>query len=149
MEESVFKTDHMQNTPRFQNTFEFIKKTISTSSGIAEDKIMLSSTLFDELGIDSIDMVDILYMLENEYNISLKISDVERESRAEMGDEPFEIDGVITERGLSILKKRMPEIDPARLTSGINIYDIAKLISVHSLVNMVLHQLEKPQVQDK
>ena len=120
-----------------------VQEVINQSSGLPLSEIHPNSTLFDELAIDSIDMVDILFNLERKYDIELKISEIEQYSKAELGDEPFEIDQIITERGLEVLRKRMPEIASEKLTTGITIHDIIRLITVQSLANMVAVQLEK------
>jgi len=120
-----------------------VQEVINQSSGLALSEIHPNSTLFDELAIDSIDMVDILFNLERKYDIELKISEIEQYSKEELGDEPFEIDQVITERGLEVLRKRMPEIASDKLTTGITIHDIIRLITVQSLANMVAVQLAK------
>lgn len=43
---------------------------IASSQKLPEDKITIDST-FEELGIDSLDGVNILFALENEFNISI------------------------------------------------------------------------------
>lgn len=122
---------------------ETVKLVIHQSSGVALETIHAESTLFHELNIDSIDMVDILFNLERKYNIELKISEIENYAKQELGDEPFEIDNVITSRGLQILKEQMPELDQGRLEEGITIHDIIKLITVQSLTNLVVRQIVK------
>ncbi len=119
-----------------------IREVISDSSGLELEVITPESTLFTELGINSIDMLDILFTLEMEYDISLKVSDIEQESRAAMNGRPFEIDNVITPEGLEILRKRMPEIPKEKFVSGITVNDIISLITVESMLNMVLLKLE-------
>jgi acyl carrier protein len=115
---------------------------IAESTGFEKEKISPSSTLFDELSINSIDMVDILYTLEMEYDISLKISDLERDSREEMEGKPFEIDNVITEEGLVVLAKKLPEIPKEKLVPGLTVNEIVKLITVETLARMVHIKIE-------
>jgi acyl carrier protein len=118
---------------------------IAESTGFEKEKISPSSTLFDELSINSIDMVDILYTLEMEYDISLKISDLERDSREEMEGKPFEIDNVITEEGLVVLAKKLPEIPKEKLVPGLTVNEIVKLITVETLARMVHIKIEGKQ----
>ena len=120
-----------------------VQEVIHQSSGVSLDRITPESTLFDDLAIDSIDMVDILFNLERKYAIELKIGEIEQYSKAEMGNEHFEIDQVITEKGLEVLRRIIPEIDPTKLVHGITIHDIIRLITVRSLANMVAVQIDK------
>ena len=68
--------------------------------------------------------------------------EISKESREEMEGKPFEIDTVITEEGLEILRKRMPEIPKENFKTGITINEIISLITVESLLNMVTRKLE-------
>lgn len=120
-----------------------VQEVIHQSSGVALETIQPDATLFDDLAIDSIDMVDILFNLERKYGIELKIGEIEQYSKAEMGNEPFEIDQVITEKGLEVLRRIIPEIDATKLVHGITIHDIIRLITVRSLAMMVAVQIDK------
>ncbi|MEY4991655.1 MAG: hypothetical protein RI948_524 [Bacteroidota bacterium] len=126
-----------------EEIIEQIKQIIHQSCGIDPAVMHAHSTIFDELSIDSIDMVDILFQLERHYNIELKISEIEQQSKVEMGEEPFEVNQIITPKGLEVLRRRMPEIDPNLLKEGLSMFDVIKLINIQSLANMVAHQLAK------
>jgi hypothetical protein len=103
--------------------------------------------LFGDLTITSIDMVDILYMLETEFDVSLKISDIEMESRNELNGAPFEIDNVITPEGLQAIKKKVPEIPEEKLKPGLTIHEIANLMTVEILANMVLYKIQQTETK--
>ena len=76
--------------------FSVVAETIENSIGTPKEEIGLKQTIFDELAIDSIDMVDILFELESHYGIELKVSDIESRVREELGDTPYEVEGIIT-----------------------------------------------------
>ncbi len=122
--------------------FELIKETIVESCGVNEEEVLPNSTLFADLNINSIDMMDILYTVEMEYDISIRVSDIEQEARAAMGGKDFEQDGFITPDGLEILKEKYPEIPADKLVYGITITDLLMLITVDSMVSMVVQKIE-------
>jgi acyl carrier protein len=122
----------------FKNVCEIIEKSIGTP----KESITLQDTLFEKLGVDSIDLVDILFELETKYNIELKVSDLEAKSKEELGDIPYEIDGVITPEGLASLKKHMTEIETVNLQEGITIHQLVQMFTVESLCKLVLYRLE-------
>jgi acyl carrier protein len=122
-----------------------VQEVIHQSSGVALEAIQPDATLFDDLAIDSIDMVDILFNLERKYGIELKISEIEQFSKAELGDEPFEIDQIITEKGLEVLKRNLPDLNATTLVHGITINDIIRLITVKTLAHLVQVQIDKKQ----
>lgn len=122
-----------------------VQEVIHQSSGVALETIQPDATLFDDLAIDSIDMVDILFNLERKYGIELKISEIEQFSKAELGDDPFEIDQIITEKGLEVLKRNLPDLNATKLVHGITINDIIRLITVKTLAHLVQVQIDKKQ----
>ena len=126
--------------------FDSVQAVIEQSIGKPKEEIQLESTLFKELDVDSIDMVDILYELELLYDIELKISDIELRAKSELGDIPYEINGEITKEGLSVIKKVMSEIDANLLVEGLTIHQLVQLFSVHSLCKMVMHKLETIEI---
>ena len=114
---------------------------IENSTGRPKDSIKMEDTLFEELGVDSIDLVDILFELETLYNVELKVSDIEQRIREELGDVPYEIDGIITSEGLEAIRKHMTEVDPASIKEGLTVNRLIQLFSVHSLCKIVHYRI--------
>jgi len=54
---------------------ERVRKVIATSKRIPEDRVTIDSA-FEELGIDSMDAVEILFALENEFDINIPDEEV-------------------------------------------------------------------------
>ena len=64
--------------------FEEIKKIIVNELGIDESKITMDSKLIDDLGADSLDAVELIMAIEEQYNI--QISDEVAQSIQTVGD---------------------------------------------------------------
>lgn len=124
---------------------ESVKNVIHESTGIEPSEIELDKTLFDDLAIDSIDMVDILYELENEYDIKLELSELEKRSKSQLEGRPYEVNSVITEEGIQALKEHLPEVDQSKLVAGITIHELIKVFTVHSLCKLVQHQIDNSE----
>ncbi len=127
---------------KIKEIFEVVAEIIEDSIGTPKEEIGINQTLFDELEIDSIDLVDILFELESHYGIELKVSDIESRAREELGDTPYEINGVITDTGLKMLRKHMTEIEPSSLKEGLTIHGLVRLFSVHSLCKIIQYRIE-------
>lgn len=56
---------------------EQIKKILSEQFSVSEDKITLDTDIAQDLGADSLDVVDILMSLEDEFDIEIPDEDVE------------------------------------------------------------------------
>jgi acyl carrier protein len=64
--------------------FEKIKKIIAEQLGIGEDEIKMDSSFVDDLGADSLDIVELIMALETEFD--LEIPDEEAEKISTVGD---------------------------------------------------------------
>ncbi|MBT7094664.1 MAG: hypothetical protein HN936_15555 [Bacteroidetes bacterium] len=82
-------------------------------------------------------MVEIFYMIEMEYDISLRASDFENDLRKDMDGEEFEIDNVITDKGLAAIRQKLPEINSDNLKQGLTVDQLIKFITVRALANLV------------
>ena len=52
-------------------TLERIKSLLSSQLGIKEDRIQLKSRILEDLGADSLDLVELLMTLEDEFNVTV------------------------------------------------------------------------------
>ncbi|MBR4152841.1 MAG: acyl carrier protein [Selenomonadaceae bacterium] len=52
-------------------TFEQVKKIVKEQLGVEEDEIQMSSTFVDDLGADSLDIVELIMAFEEEFNIEI------------------------------------------------------------------------------
>jgi acyl carrier protein len=64
--------------------FEKVKKIIVEQLGVEEEDIALESSFIDDLGADSLDIVELIMALEEEFDI--EIPDSEAEKIATVGD---------------------------------------------------------------
>ncbi len=58
--------------------FEQIKNFLSTQLNIDENKITMDATFVEDLNIDSLDLVELILALEEEYNIEVDEEDAEK-----------------------------------------------------------------------
>ncbi|MCL6500706.1 MAG: acyl carrier protein [Candidatus Pacearchaeota archaeon] len=64
--------------------FEKVKKIIVEQLGVEEDDITMESSFIDDLGADSLDIVELIMALEEEFD--LEIPDSEAEKITTVGD---------------------------------------------------------------
>ncbi|MDD4493043.1 MAG: acyl carrier protein [Eubacteriales bacterium] len=64
--------------------FDKVKKIIVEQLGVDEDDITMESSFIDDLGADSLDIVELIMALEEEFD--LEIPDNEAEKIATVGD---------------------------------------------------------------
>ena len=64
--------------------FEKVKKIIMAELNVAKEKITLESNIIDDLGADSIDAVEVIMAIEDEF--SVEITDEDMSSIKTVGD---------------------------------------------------------------
>ncbi len=76
--------------------FEKIKKIIVDELNVSEDKVVLEARLSEDLAIDSIDAVEIVMFIEEEWDIS--VSDEEAFALKTVGDLVKYVEGLIEQK---------------------------------------------------
>ena len=59
-------------------TFEEVRKLVAKQLNISEDKVTLETNIVKDLGADSIDLVEMLMVLEDNYNLTIPDGDTEK-----------------------------------------------------------------------
>lgn len=95
------------------------------------------SRIIDELGGDSLDLLDITFRLEQRFQIKISPRDMERRIRTKLGGTPLEIDGVYTAQALAEFRTSMPEIPAEEFAAGLTVAGFPRLFRVATLVNLV------------
>jgi acyl carrier protein len=58
--------------------FEKVKKIIVEQLGVEEDEIAMESSFIDDLGADSLDIVELIMALEEEFDLEIPDSEAEK-----------------------------------------------------------------------
>ena len=125
-----------------ENTIlEKVKESVVEALGVDEEEVKPDSVLFDDLGAESLDLLDIVFRLEKEFGIKIPRGGIQGDALSAEGEnlkeEDLVVDGVLTPLGIRKLKQSMPEVDPARITDGFRADDIPTLFTVQTSVNIV------------
>lgn len=113
------------------------------SLGVSREDLAMDKALLEDLGADSLDLLDLVFNLEQAFEIQIPRGEFERRAREVLGDTPFEINGVITDEGLEALRSAMPEA-AAKMKSGMRTHQIPMLFTVESFYNLVTSRLATP-----
>lgn len=130
---------------QMNDVFPKVQNAIVNSCGLDEKDVALDKTLIGQLEIDSIDLMDLIFSLEKEYGISIEINEFQNIAKQEMGDNDFAIGNVITNEGLEVLKRLMPEVPSSEFKEGLTIHKIPYLFRVESLCRLVLNKVNARQ----
>ena len=126
--------------------YEKVKESVVEALGVDDDEVTPEAVLFDDLGAESLDLLDIVFRLEKEFSIKIPRGGIQADALSGEGEnlkeEDLVLDGVLTPLGIEKLKGAMPEVDPSRITEGFRVDDIATLFTVQTFVNITKKLLE-------
>ena len=107
--------------------------------GLDDDEIEFDSKVIDDLGAESLDLLDIVYRLERAFDIRIPRSGIERASREGLEDgESYEVNGILTEKALTRLTAAMPEVPPGEFKPGLKASEIPFLFRVATFYYLVV-----------
>ncbi|HLN13441.1 MAG TPA: phosphopantetheine-binding protein [bacterium] len=118
-----------------------VREVVAKSLELKLDDVTLESSLFD-LGAESLDLLDMAFLLEKEYRIQFPRADILERAAQHFREEDLVVSGVVTPLGLEMLRRGMPELDPTKFRPGLKAIDVVKMISVGSFARITVRLLE-------
>ncbi|MDQ3928608.1 MAG: phosphopantetheine-binding protein [Chloroflexota bacterium] len=119
-----------------------VKEAVARALDLDVEDVQLSSSLIGDLGAQSLDLLDIAFTLEREFNIQFPHTDILERASKRFGDDALVKDGLVTSFGLDLIHKAMPELEPGQLQPKMRAIDVARLITVGSFARIVVRLLE-------
>ncbi|MFN3196979.1 MAG: acyl carrier protein [Bradymonadia bacterium] len=123
--------------------FEKVQEAFVEALGVDDDEVEPGSKIFDDLGAESLDLLEIVYLLERAFDIKIPRGGVQEASKEGIDPEEYEKDGVLTPVALEKLKALMPEVPPEEFVDGLTANDIPRLFRVQTFVHIVERLLEE------
>lgn len=116
-----------------------VHEAVAEALALDDDEVTPEATLMDELGAESIDLLDILFRLERGIGVKIQAADLTEHVQGGIPDEEFgDDDEIITEKGLAHLTTVMPQIDPEEHKGTLRADEVMNLFTVDNLVDMVV-----------
>jgi len=126
-----------------QEIFQKLQCVIRNVLGVKLEQITLNSILVKDLGAESIDLLDLSFLIEDEFKISIEHNEFEKEVKTRIPGGEFEKEGSLTPAALEELKKALPEVDRSRLVPGFRKAEIPSLLTVSVFVRLIRRKLEQ------
>lgn len=123
-----------------------VREAVAKSLDVELEDVRMDSTFEGDLGAESLDLLDMAFMLEREFKIQFPRTNILERATEYFGEEALLTDGgVITDFGLELLAKGMPELDADRLRPGLTAAEVMSMITVASFARIVTRLLEVKQ----
>jgi acyl carrier protein len=115
-----------------------VKEAVIEALALDDDEVTPESTLMDDLGAESIDLLDILFRIEKGTGVKIEAADLGDYIQGGISDDEFSDENeIITEKGAEQLHKVMPQTDPSQLVGTLAADEVMKLFTVQNLTEMV------------
>jgi acyl carrier protein len=120
-----------------------VKEAVIEALALDDDEVTPESTLMDDLGAESIDLLDILFRIEKGTGVKIEAADLGDYIQGGIPDDEFSDDSeMITEKGAEQLHKVMPQTDPSELAGKLPADGVIKLFTVQNLTEMVKSRVD-------
>ena len=119
--------------------YEKVRDCVAEALALDLDEISPESTLLDELGAESIDLLDILFRIDRATGVKVQSDELASYVQGGIPDEEFgdEDADVITPKGMEQLKKVMPQIAEKDLDGKLSPEDVMSHFTVANLTELV------------
>tara|TARA_Y100000589_G_C26985493_1_gene560387 strand:- start:242 stop:655 length:414 start_codon:yes stop_codon:yes gene_type:complete len=125
-----------------EDIWERIQSIFAEALGLEEEEVTYDSKLIEDLEAESIDLLDILYQLDREFNIKIPRGGLENIASSE-DPENVSPDGTLTPLALERLQEAMPEVPAEELIPGLKPADVPKLFRVATFYNLVVELIKQ------
>ena len=120
--------------------FDKVRDVLVEVLAVDDDEVTSKATLTSELGAESIDFLDIVFRLEQAFGFKIGQGELFPDNVAQ--DPDYVQDGLVTAKGLAMLKERLPHADFAKLEADPKIANVGEIFTVDAVVRFVERKLE-------
>jgi acyl carrier protein len=123
--------------------FEGIADNIADSLAVPKSDITLQSRLVDDLGADSLDLVDIIFTLERKFGINVRETEFNFLTRLDFSSPEVMKDGYLTPPVIEKLADWLPTVAASPDRTKITPRQLFSMITVESICVIVERRLQR------
>ena len=124
-----------------QTVYPRVAKAIAEALARDPAEVRVTSRLFADLEAESIDLLDIVFRLEREFNIQIPRGRIIQDARGDLPEDEFERNGVLTAPGLARLREYMSEVPAENFRAQMNLADVPALFTVETMCKIVIRAM--------
>jgi len=126
-----------------QEIFNKLLPLLEETTGTPPEKISMASGLMQDLGAESLDLLDLSFLIEEAFGITLESDEFERKATQRIPGGVYERDGILTDEALTELRNALPEIPPEKLKPGLRKMEVPSILTVGVFVHLIQRKLEE------
>lgn len=121
-----------------EETYKKVADVLIDALGVEDDEVTPEATMIGDLGAESIDFLDIVFKLEQAFDISIDREELFPDDILTSSE--YLQDGKVTADGVAKLKERMPFANLDKFEANPVVQDFANLLTVQDLCRFVEHK---------
>ncbi|MDR1658565.1 MAG: phosphopantetheine-binding protein [Deltaproteobacteria bacterium] len=124
--------------------FDGLRECLEETLGRRLPDLCQTQRLVGDLGLDSLDLLDLVFRLEKRFSVRINLKGFEARTQQALGDKPMVVDGHYTPEALAQFKMAMPCVPPSELADGLPVSQLVGLFRVKTFMNMISEVLSNP-----
>lgn len=124
-----------------QEIFEALRPLIRKVTAVHEEQIRMDSNLMEDLGAASLDLLDLSFLIEETFGITLASDELQRQVTERLSGAAYEENGFVTETALAELRRLLPEVPPAKLQPPLARVALPSVLNVAVFVHLIERKL--------
>lgn len=114
-------------------------------TGARVDQVTMTSNLMEDLGAESIDLLDLSFLIEETFGITIEADEFESQASAQIPGGQYERDGVLTHEAVEELKKALPEVPLEKFRPGLKAIEVPSVLNVAVFVHLIQRKVAQKQ----
>jgi acyl carrier protein len=128
-----------------QEVFNKLLPLVQEITGASEQRIRMESVLVEDLGAESLDLLDLSFLIEETFGVTIAADEFERQARTGSSDAAYDRDGLLTEDAVRRLRKALPEVPPEKLQPGLPKIALPRVLNVAVFVHQIQRKLAEAE----
>ena len=120
-----------------------VKQCIVDAVGVSYDEITLHSQIVNDLGADSLDLVELVYLIETRFKISLQRGAIMKRIQSVMPEDEFlDNEGFVTAAGKAMIRRELPELAAVQFAEKMPFNTVVYYFTVEIFVNLIARAID-------
>ena len=121
--------------------FDKLLPLVREVTGARAEQVHMDSNLMADLGAESLDLLDLSFLIEEHFGVTIEADEFERQAKARIPGGVYERDGVLTDEALAELRTALPEVPAERIASGLRKIAVPAVLNVAVFVHLIQRKL--------
>jgi len=123
--------------------FPRVAATVADALACDVSDVALDRRLIEDLGAESIDLLDLVFRLEDDFGIEIPEGAIVEQARGDLPESEFEVDGFLTDAALRRLKAFLSELPGNAFQRRLRSADVPELFTVETFCKIVARELRR------